>query len=1004
MNEEALSRMYLKETSFGSLMRRRVFNVLLVASRYDAFMMEEDGRVEEQLYNEYVALNLSSPPRVTRVSTIGEALLAMRAKSFDIVIAMPGGDIGETFDGAAALKNEFPAVPIVVLTAFSKEVSRRLKEQDMSKVDFVFSWLGNMDLLLAIIKLMEDSLNADDITEVGVQMIMVVEDSVRFYSAVLPHIYRFLLTQSVLFSTEALNQHERMLRMRGRPKVMLARNYEEATALYRRYGSNMLGVISDVSFMHGGRKDSEAGLDLARWIRRQDPYLPIIIESSESANAAKVGDFGGVFVDKNSKKLGMDLGRAIMDNFGFGNFVVRDPADGQPIMTIRNLKEMQKAVFDIPAAALLAHASRNDISRWLYSRALFPIADVVRRHKFDRIEEAPAVKRLFFDLIVKYRKMKNRGVVAVFKKDRFDHYSNFARIGQGSLGGKGRGLAFVDSIIKKNPICDNFDGLSISIPRSVVLCTDIFDEFMAENGLYPLALSDASDADILDAFLRAKLPVRVKEDLMALFEVVDRPLAVRSSSLLEDSHYQPFAGIYATYMVPYSTDAQERLHWLTDAIKGVYASVFYAASKSYMTATSNLIDQEKMAVIIQEVVGEDHSGYYFPSFSGVGRSLNYYPLGDEQPEDGVVEMAVGLGKYIVDGGRGLRFSPLHPEHTLQTSTLDLALRDTQTRLFALPPDMAENYCVQLDEGSSLVKKSVQDFANTGALKYLVSTYDPTDGILKDYEDGRWRRVVTFSNILRDKALPLAEALDFMLRQGQSAMQRPVEIEFAGNICAVPTAEGIKGHLYWLQIRPIIDKKNLINDEVLERPDSELIIRTNTALGNGMIEGVRAIVYVRPEKFSSLNNNNTVPVIQKLNAAFTKAGEGYILVGPGRWGSSDSALGIPVRWADISAARVIVEAAVGNYRIEPSQGTHFFQNLTSFGVGYFTVDPAGNSGWYDTSYLDSLPSVYEDEYVRVVHFDRPLSVAINGRSGLGIVVKPEYDRPEPNLNFNSDTVQ
>ena len=643
MNEEALSRMYLKETSFGSLMRRRVFNVLLVASRYDAFMMEEDGRVEEQLYNEYVALNLSSPPRVTRVSTIGEALLAMRAKSFDIVIAMPGGDIGETFDGAAALKNEFPAVPIVVLTAFSKEVSRRLKEQDMSKVDFVFSWLGNMDLLLAIIKLMEDSLNADDITEVGVQMIMVVEDSVRFYSAVLPHIYRFLLTQSVLFSTEALNQHERMLRMRGRPKVMLARNYEEATALYRRYGSNMLGVISDVSFMHGGRKDSEAGLDLARWIRRQDPYLPIIIESSESANAAKVGDFGGVFVDKNSKKLGMDLGRAIMDNFGFGNFVVRDPADGQPIMTIRNLKEMQKAVFDIPAAALLAHASRNDISRWLYSRALFPIADVVRRHKFDRIEEAPAVKRLFFDLIVKYRKMKNRGVVAVFEKDRFDHYSNFARIGQGSLGGKGRGLAFVDSIIKKNPVCDNFEGLSISIPRTVVLCTDIFDEFMASNDLYPLALSDASDENILEAFLAAELPSRLAEDFLALFEVVGRPFAVRSSSLLEDSHYQPFAGIYATYMVPWTADPVQRLSWLEDAIKGVYASVFFKASKNYMTATSNVIDQEKMAVIIQEVVGEDYDGLYFPTFSGVGRSLNYYPLGDEKPDDGVAEVAVGLG-------------------------------------------------------------------------------------------------------------------------------------------------------------------------------------------------------------------------------------------------------------------------------------------------------------------------------------------------------------------------
>ncbi len=984
--------MYLKETSFGSLMRRRVFNVLLVASRYDAFMMEEDGRVEEQLYNEYVALNLSSPPRVTRVSTIGEALLAMRAKSFDIVIAMPGGDIGETFDGAAALKNEFPAVPIVVLTAFSKEVSRRLKEQDMSKVDFVFSWLGNMDLLLAIIKLMEDSLNADDITEVGVQMIMVVEDSVRFYSAVLPHIYRFLLTQSVLFSTEALNQHERMLRMRGRPKVMLARNYEEATALYRRYGSNMLGVISDVSFMHGGRKDSEAGLDLARWIRRQDPYLPIIIESSESANAAKVGDFGGVFVDKNSKKLGMDLGRAIMDNFGFGNFVVRDPADGQPIMTIRNLKEMQKAVFDIPAAALLAHASRNDISRWLYSRALFPIADVVRRHKFDRIEEAPAVKRLFFDLIVKYRKMKNRGVVAVFEKDRFDHYSNFARIGQGSLGGKGRGLAFVDSIIKKNPVCDNFEGLSISIPRTVVLCTDIFDEFMASNDLYPLALSDASDENILEAFLAAELPSRLAEDFLALFEVVGRPFAVRSSSLLEDSHYQPFAGIYATYMVPWTADPVQRLSWLEDAIKGVYASVFFKASKNYMTATSNVIDQEKMAVIIQEVVGEDYDGLYFPTFSGVGRSLNYYPLGDEKPDDGVAEVAVGLGKYIVDGGRGLRFSPRYPAHALQTSTLDLALRDTQRRLFALPNGEGAEFAAKVDEGASLEEKDVQDFAGKGALRYTASTYDAADNMLRDSDFGRGRRVITFANILRDKVVPLAPAIDFMLRQGQNAMQRPVEIEFAGNVFPVANGDGIRGNLYWLQIRPIIDKRNLVSDQVLELPDSRLIVRSGHALGNGMAEGVSTIVYVKPASFDSLHTAEIVPVLQKINEDMRLREKNYVLIGPGRWGSSDPALGIPVRWADISQARVVVEAATGNFRVEPSQGTHFFQNLTSLGVGYLTVDPGADSGFYDSSWLDGLDAVFDDKYVRVIEFAGSLSIAIDGRSGRGIIEKPSNPIP------------
>ncbi len=988
MNEEALSRMFLKDTSFQALMQHRVFNVLLIASRYDAFMMEEDGRVEEQLYNEYVALNLSSPPRVTRVSTMDEALEMLFAKPFDLIIAMPGGELGDTFDGAARIKAGFPNIPLVVLTPFSREVSRRLEHQDMSNVDFVFSWLGNMDLLLAIIKLMEDRLNVDDVTEVGVQMIMVVEDSVRFYSAVLPHIYKFLLKQSLLFSTEALNQHEQMLRMRGRPKVMLARDYEEAVALYGKYGRNMLGVISDVSFMRGGVKDPEAGLRLSRWIRGNDPYLPIIIESSEPENAARIGDFGGVFVDKNSKKLSVDLGKAIMDNFGFGDFIIRDPKTGRPIMTIRNLKDMQNAIFNIPADALFAHGSHNDISRWLYSRALFPIADVVRQHKFDSIDEAPAVRQLFFDLIVKYRKMKNRGVVAVFQKERFDHYSNFARIGQGSLGGKGRGLAFVDSIIKKNPVCDNFEGMTISIPRSVVLCTDIFDEFMAVNDLYPLALSDADDQTILDAFLAAELPSRLREDFLALFEVVDRPFAVRSSSLLEDSHYQPFAGIYSTYMVPWTNDTAHRLRWLEDAVKGVYASVFYRASKTYMTATSNVIDQEKMAVIIQEVVGENHSGFYFPSFSGVGRSLNYYPLGDEQPEDGVAEIAVGLGKYIVDGGRGLRFSPLHPEHVLQTSSLDLALRDTQRHLFALPADGGDVFEVRLDEGAGLVEKNVQDFAGTGALRYTVSTYSPDNGALKDYEQGNGRRVVTFANILRDKAIPLAPAIDFMLRQGQGAMQRPVEIEFAGVIRSDSTAGGIKAHLYWLQIRPIIDKRNLISDDVMDLPDSSVIVRSDNALGHGMIEGVHYVVYVRPGTFDPLRNRSLVPVLQRINKDIGGRGEGYVLIGPGRWGSSDPSLGIPVKWADISAARVIVEAAVGNYRIEPSQGTHFFQNLTSFGVGYFTVDEYAGNGYYDSDFLDRAEAVYDDGAIRVVYFATPLPVAVNGRSGKGLVEKPE----------------
>ncbi len=1014
-DDEALSQLYFKDTAFENLMQKRIFNVLLIASAYDAFMMEEDGRVEEQLYFEYTALNLSSPPRVTRALNSTEGIEIMKTKNFDLVIMMPGNDVSETFAGARRIRELYPEMPIIVLTPFSKEVSRRLSNEDFTGIDYVFSWLGNVDLLLAIIKLLEDKMNADnDINGVGVQMILLVEDSVRFYSSVLPIVYKFILKQSREFSTEALNEHEQMLRMRGRPKVMLARDYEEAIELYDRYSDHILGVITDVSFMREGKKDPKAGIRLARELRERDPYLPLIIESSENENAHDVSEVGGTFIDKNSKKFPVDLGKAIINNFGFGDFVIRNPESGEEIFRIKSLKDLQKNIFDIPAEALYWHASFNDISRWLYSRAMFPIAEVIKHHRFRDLKDAPQVRKLFFDLIVKYRKMKNRGVVAIFQKERFDRYSNFARIGQGSLGGKGRGLAFIDSIIKKNPVCDNFDGISITIPRTVVLCTDIFDEFMESNKLYPIALSDAPDEEILDHFLKGKLPRRIKDDLLALFEVVDTPIAVRSSSLLEDSHYQPFAGIYSTYMVPKVSDPEEMLRMVTSAIKGVYASVFYSDSKAYMTATSNVIDQEKMAVILQEVVGREVEGYYFPSFSGVGRSLNYYPLNDEKPEDGVAEVAVGLGKYIVDGGLALRFSPRHPENVLQTSELSLALRDTQTRMYAL--DMkgdaretsisgqkidkpASTPSLSVDDGYNVAKLRVQDVAEKGALKYMVSTFDFRDNVIRDSDFGEGRRVVTFNNVLKHKAYPLAESVDFMLTTGQEAMQRPVEIEFAGMIGPDPKmigpGEKHKGRLYWLQIRPIVDRKETVDEALMATPDEKLLLKSGTALGHGNIEGVNTVVYVRPEKFSSSNNSLIAREIEKINRGFLDREERYILIGPGRWGSSDTSLGIPVKWPAISAARLIVESSLPNYRIEPSQGTHFFQNLTSFGVAYFTIDTNARkkegdpvTDLYDVEFLNSQPAVYESDFVRIVTFPTPLAIGVNGLKGTGVVVKPE----------------
>lgn len=1000
MNEEALSRLYLKDTAFQDLMQKRIFNVLLIASPYDAFMMEEDGRVEEQLYFEYTSLNLSSPPRVSRVSDITEALGALSDMHFDLVITMPGSDIAETLEDARRIKEARPYLPIVLLTPFSKRVSARLAEQDLSGIDYVFSWLGNVELLLAIIKLLEDLQNAPgDIEEVGVQMIMVVEDSVRFYSSVLPHIYKYLLKQSMAFSTEALNEHEQMLRMRGRPKVMLARDYEEAVRLYDRYGNNILGVISDVSFSRQGAKDSKAGFRLAEYLHKHDPFLPIIFESSEPENAERAAELGCAFLDKNSKKLPVDLGKAISKHFGFGDFVIIDPETGQEIMRLKNLKDLQNRLDEIPDNALFHHASTNDISRWLYSRAMFPLADVIRKHRFVSIADAPSARRLFFDLIVKYRKMKNRGVVAVYRQDRFDRYSNFARIGQGSLGGKGRGLAFIDTIIKKNPVCDSFHGITISIPRTVVLCTDIFDRFMAEGDLYPIALSDAPDAEILQAFLNAKLPAELTDDMLALFKVVDKPLAIRSSSLLEDSHYQPFAGVYSTYMIPHVDDPAKMLDLLAQAVKSVYASVFFADSKAYMTATSNVIDQEKMAIIIQEVVGQEHSGYYYPSFSGVGRSLNYYPLGDEQPTDGVTEVAAGLGKYIVDGGLSLRFSPRHPNHVLQTSELQLALRDTQTRLCALDLKALSGEDAKpfnVDDSFNIARIPVQDAAQTGALKYITSTYDFRDNRLVDYDSSEGRRVVTFNNVLKHNVFPLAKAVDFMLTTGQKAMARPIEIEFAGMISpdAARSEEG-KGHIYWLQIRPIVDRREIVDSRLLDLPVDKLLVKSTNALGHGNIEGVSTIVYVKPDSFNSSANSLIAREIEKINRTLLNNSTPYVLIGPGRWGSSDTALGIPVKWPHISAAKLIVETTLPGFRIEPSQGTHFFQNLTSLGVGYFTVDPSatdGTGGYIDMETIQAMEPTTETEHVRVVTLPRPLVIAINGLTSTGIIA-PTVDRQQ-----------
>lgn len=982
----SIKKLYFKDTSFASLMEQRVYNILLIASKYDAFMLEEDGRIDEQIFNEYTSLNLRYPPRFTLASTLEQAEEMLKTRSFDLFIMMPAVENSAVFDYAKQLKLAFPLVPVVLLTPFSSEVFHRIyQHKDFSGIDYVFSWLGETDLLLAIVKLLEDKMNVDaDIKSVGVQVILFVENSIQFYSAILPYLYKHVFVQSRSFMTEALNEHEQMLRMRGRPKILLARNYEEAMELYEKYKRNVLGVVSDVRFERAGEIDATAGVKLASYMRSNDRFLPIILESSEEENRDAARQLGAMFISKNSKTMHLELKEAVTSMFGFGEFHFVDPDTKWVVAVVRNLIDLQNKVYDIPAESMFYHLSRNHLSRWLYSRAMFPLAEFLRSLSIESIEEVEEARKIIFDSIVSYRKIKNQGVVAVFMSDRYDTYSNFARIGEGSMGGKGRGLAFLDVVSKRNQEFFDFDTTQIVIPKTVVLCVDKFDEFMEQNKLYEVALSDTStDEEILQQFLNAKLPRSVEADLFAYLKAVDAPIAIRSSSLLEDAHYQPFAGVYSTYMVP-NVQGQKlsTLTMVCQAIKAVYASVYYKDSKTYMKATKNVISREKMAVVLQEVCGRQYGDRFYPSFSGVGRSLNFYPIGDEKPEDGVVNVALGLGKYIVDGGQTLRFSPKHPHNILQTSTLEFALNETQTHFNAL--DLSRTtFSPQVDDGFNLFRLPVREAEQDGTLKFIASTFDPYDQIIRDglYEE-KYRRVITFANILEHDVFPLADIVDKVLKVGEREMGRPVEIEFAVNL---DYAENKNNVFYLLQIRPIVDANKSIDEDLDAIALSDTLITSVQALGNGIIEDIYDVVYVKDGMFGPSNNQLIAYDIDKINRALMEQDRPYILIGPGRWGSSDTWLGIPVKWPNIAGAKVIVEAGKTSYHIDPSQGTHFFQNLTSCGSAYLTVDGVDDTECCHMDLLESLPVIAETKYIKHVRSERAFVAKIDGKKGKGVVM-------------------
>lgn len=976
-------------TDYHNLMQRRIKKIMLICSSYDGYILEEDGRIETQINHEYIDLNLSSPPSFTRVSSTVEALeLLEREAGFDLIISMYNVGELDVFAFAKIVKRDWDNIPVVLMTNFSKDLYRRIEGEDRSGIDYMFTWHGNADLIIAIIKIIEDRMNADtDILGNGVQSILLVEDSVRYYSTYLPAIYKLVLQQSGEFLKEALNEQQQTLLKRARPKILLATNYTEAVDYYERYKANLLGVISDVGFVVHKNDPAEsekldAGIDLCKLIKRDNPLMPFLLQSSQESIRAVAKELGVGFIVKYSKTLLLELADYISQEFAFGDFVFKDPKTGAIIARAKDLKQMQQVVSEMSDDVLLFHASQNHLSKWMFSRGLFTIAAAMKQTTVDTFASAAELRTYIIDKIKDYRMLLGQGVVAKFSIDSYNETIWFARIGEGSLGGKARGLAFVNSMLQKYNFYDKYPNVRVMLPRTVVVATDYFDWFIKDNGLQYVINSEISDEEILSEFVSSRLPEKLVEELRTYIKFAHGPLAIRSSSKLEDSHYQPFAGIYSTYMIPLTTNEDQMLRLLTKAIKSVYASVFFRASRAYISATSNVLSEEKMAVVIQEICGTEQDGFFFPTISGVARSINFYPIGDEKSHDGIANIALGLGKLVVDGGQTLRFSPKYPKNILQLSSTELALRDTQREMYALSLK-PEEFKTSLDDAVNLQKFDVnspqcKSFRN---MNYVASTWDMQNQAISDspYEDGR--KIVTFSHILKYDTFPLAEIIYDLLEMGSNEMRCPVEMEFAVNM---DVAYGGQKLFNFLQIRPIVDALGNNTLDWSQVPTEGALVYAQSALGVGAVEGVNDIVYVRHSNFETRHTEKIASEVQAINAQMRESKEGYVLVGPGRWGSSDPWLGIPVKWQHISEAKVIVECGLDNFRVEPSQGTHFFQNLTSFGVGYLTINPFMGDGIFDIESLDAMPAVYEGEYVRRVHFESPLYIFVDGRSNKAII--------------------
>ena len=960
-------------------MARRIRRILLVCNNYDNFSLEEDGRLDMRIAQEYTDLNLSGPPVFERVSSTREALEKSAAgERWDLVITLYNVGEVDVFDFATRMKEVSPGMPVVLLTSFSKEVYRQLERRDHSSMDYIFNWNGSTDLIIAIIKLLEDSMNAPaDILESGVQCILLVEDSVRYYSTYLPLLYKLVLQQNVASIRDALNEEQMVFRKRARPKILMATNYDDAVALYNQYKENLLGVISDIGFvLHRGDKPAseklDAGVDLCKMIREDLPKMPILMQSSQESMRSVAEELHAGFLMKRSKTLTHDLSEFIGREFGFGDFVALDKK-GKVLARANDLQGAEEIIARLPEEELERLKSKNYISRWMLARGLFQEGMAIKNTNF---QDMDLYRRTAVESIHEYRVRQSLGVVARFNPDTFNDTIWFSRIGEGSIGGKGRGLAFLNHVLYKHRLYDKWEGVRLTVPRTLIIATEYFDRFILENGLQYVINSDISDAEILSEFVASNLPSDLTQALRSFIRVVKTPLAVRSSSKLEDSYYQPFAGVYSTYMIPSVENEDQQLRLIAKAIKSVYASVYFAASRGYITATANVISEEKMAIILQEVCGAHEGDYFFPTLSGVARSVNFYPIGYEKPEEGIVKLAYGLGKSVVDGEQVLRFSPAYPKHVLQTSTPDLALRETQQSMYALNMQ-PEKFKTSVDDAVNLGHIPITECTQFPSFARVCSTFDFENQRMVDSPFATGPKFVSFSHILRYNTYPLTSIVQTLLAICSEEMQCSVELEFA--------AELSTGVFNALQIRPISSDSLNTDVDWTQIDCSGALVQSTSALGTGWLEGLRDIVYLKAGAFDKMKTVEMAAQLRELNARMQADGRQYVLIGYGRWGSSIPTLGVPVAWSDISEARILVEASLPEFRVDPSQGTHFFQNLTSFNAGYVNVDPYTRPGdSLDLSPLDALEAVEETEFLRHVRLETALTACVDGRTGKAII--------------------